>query len=62
MEIFNAFYDFFGFELLADASTFVDWINAITQILIGLFIVFFFLRSVFLLMVQIGNGGGFLDD
>lgn len=62
MEIFNSFYDFFGFELLAESATLVDLFNNLVQIFIGLFIVLFFLRSLIILMLEIGSGKGFIDD
>lgn len=61
MEIFDAFYDFFGFELLTEVSTFTDLFNAILQVMTGLFIVFFFLRSLILLMLEIGNGRSIIE-
>lgn len=61
MEIFDAFYDFFGFELLTEVSTFTDLFNAILQVITGLFIVFFFLRSLILLMLEIGNGRSIIE-
>lgn len=61
MEIFDAFYDFFGFELLTEVSTFTDLFNAILQVLTGLFIVFFFLRSLILLMLEIGSGRSIIE-
>ena len=41
MEVFTNFYDFFGLDLLADSATFVDLINNIFQIGLGLFITCF---------------------
>lgn len=61
MEIFDAFYDFFGFELLTEVSTFTDLFNAILQVMTGLFIVFFFLRSLILLMLEIGSGRSIIE-
>lgn len=61
MEIFDAFYNFFGFELLTEVSTFTDLFNAILQVMTGLFIVFFFLRSLILLMLEIGNGRSIIE-
>ena len=55
MEIFNSLYDFFGFELLAEASTFVDLLNALVQVGLGVFIVCFFLKSIFALMLNMFN-------
>lgn len=55
MEIFNDFYDFFGFELLSESATFVDLINYIFQIGLGLFIVCFFIKALFALMSNIFN-------
>lgn len=55
MEIFNSLYDFFGFELLTDAATFVDLINALTQVGLAVFIVCFFIKSIFALMLNMFN-------
>ena len=55
MEIFNSLYDFFGFELLNDSSTFVDLINNMFQIGLGVFIVCFFIKSIFALMLNMFN-------
>lgn len=55
MDIFNSFYDFFGFELLSDSSTFFDLLNSMFQIGLGLFIVCFFLKSIFALMLNMFN-------
>lgn len=55
MDIFNSFYDFFGFELLSETATFVDLVNNILQIGLGLFIVAFFIKSLFSLMLNIFN-------
>lgn len=51
MEVFENFYDFFGFELLADSATFVDLINNIVQIGLGLFITCFFIKALISLMI-----------
>ena len=55
MEVFTNFYDFFGLDLLADSATFVDLINNIFQIGLGLFITCFFIKSLFSLMLNIFN-------
>ena len=55
MEIFNSLYDFFGFELLNEAATLTDLINNLVQISLGVFIVCFFLKSIFALMLNMFN-------
>lgn len=55
MEVFNDFYDFFGFELISQSATFVDVINNILQIGLGLFIVCFFIKALFALMSNVFN-------
>lgn len=55
MEIFNSFYDFFGFDLLAESATFIDLINHMFQVGLALFIVCFFLKSIFALMLNMFN-------
>ena len=53
MEVFTSFYDFFGLDLLADSATFVDLINNLVQIGLGLFIVCFFIKALFALMLNL---------
>lgn len=55
MDIFNSFFDFFGLELLTESATFVDLINNLVQIGLALFIVCFFIKSLFALMLNIFN-------
>lgn len=55
MEIFESFYNFFGFELLSDSATLVDLINYFLQIGLGLFILCFFIKALFSLMLNIFN-------
>lgn len=49
MELVNELYDFFGIELLTESATFVDLINSLIQISIGVWLTVFIIRSVFLL-------------
>ena len=53
MEIFNSFYEFFGFELLSDSATLVDLINSLVQIGLAVFILCFFIKALFSLMISI---------
>lgn len=55
MEVFTSFYDFFGLDLLTDTATFVDLINNLIQIGLGLFIVAFFIKALFSLMLNVFN-------
>lgn len=55
MQIFNDFYDFFGLELISESATLVDLINNFIQIGLGLFIVCFFIKSLFSLMLNVFN-------
>ena len=41
-------YDYFGFELLSQSSTFVDLINNMLMIGIGVWLTIFIIRSLFL--------------
>ena len=50
MEIANLLYDFFGFDVLAESATFVDFICSTSKVLIGVYITVFVIRSVFLLL------------
>ena len=40
MEIYNMLYDFFGFELLTEQATMVDYVNVLLKI--GLYFVLFY--------------------
>lgn len=51
MEVFSDFYDFFGLELLTETATFVDLINNIFQIGLGVFITCFFIKSLLSVMI-----------
>ena len=53
MEIFNSFYEFFGLELLSESATLVDLINNIVQVGLALFIICFFIKALFALMINI---------
>lgn len=53
MEIFNSFYEFFGLELLTESATLVDLINNVVQIGIAMFILCFFIKALFALMINI---------
>ena len=53
MDIFNSIYNFFGLELLADSATFIDLINNLVQVGLAIFIVCFFIKSLFALMTNI---------
>lgn len=48
MVIVQDLYDFFGFELLTESATFVDLINNLVMIGIGVWVTIFIIRSLFL--------------
>ena len=50
MEIANLLYEFFGFDVLVESATFVDFICSTCKVLIGVYITVFVIRSVFLLL------------
>lgn len=51
MEVFSDFYDFFGLELLTETATFVDLINNLFQIGLGVFITCFFIKALLTVMI-----------
>lgn len=51
MEVFTDFYDFFGLELLSETATFVDLLNNVIQIGLGVFITCFFIKSLLTVMI-----------
>lgn len=53
MEIFNSFFDFFGLDLLTESATLVDLINNLVQIGLAMFILCFFIKALFALMINI---------
>ena len=48
MVIVQDIYDFFGFELLTESATFIDLINNMLMIGIGVWVTIFIIRSMFL--------------
>ena len=48
MEIYESIIDFFGIVPLTSASTFIDLVNYIISLGVGVFIVAFLIRSLFL--------------
>lgn len=55
MDIFNSFYDFFGLELLSQSANIVDLFNNLLEIGLGLFILCFFIKSLFACILNIFN-------
>lgn len=55
MDIFNSFYDFFGLELLSQSANIVDLFNNLIEIGLGLFILCFFIKSLFACILNIFN-------
>lgn len=50
MEIFNALYNFFGFDLLTETATLTDLLNVGLKIGLAVFITCFFIKSLFSIM------------
>ena len=48
MVLVQDLYDFFGFELLTESATFVDLINNLVMIGVGVWLTIFIIRSLFL--------------
>lgn len=55
MEIFNSIIDFFGFELLGSSATLIDFFNVVLKIGVAVFVVCFFIKSLFVMMSFITN-------
>lgn len=50
MEIYESIIDFFGITPLTSSATLVDLFNLSIQIFVGMFLVCFFIRSLFLVV------------
>lgn len=48
MAIIESLYNFFGFNLISESSSFVDLLNSILQISCGLWVTIFIIRSLFM--------------
>lgn len=48
MILVNDLYDYFGFELLTESATFVDLLNNMLMIGLGVWLTIFIIRSLFL--------------
>lgn len=57
MEIYNMLYDFFGFELLTEQATMVDYVNVLLKIGLAVFILCFFIKGLFSCMTNMVHGG-----
>ncbi len=56
MEIYNILYDFFGFELLTESSTLIDFLNCGFKVGLAVFITCYFIKGFFVLFGVLGNG------
>lgn len=54
MELSQIIYDYFGFEMLTESSTFIDLLNNFALIGCGLWITLFIIRSLFM-VTRIGD-------
>lgn len=50
MEIFNALYSFFGFDLLTETATLIDFLNCGLKVGLAVFVTCFFIKSLFSIM------------
>lgn len=50
MDIYNSLIQFFGIDALTSASTATDYLNCIIQIFVSVYLVCFFIRSLFLVV------------
>ncbi len=50
MEIYNYLLDFFGFELLSESATLIDFMNVAIKIGVAVFITCFFFKALFAIM------------
>lgn len=48
MELVQSLYDFFGFNLITEAQTFPELMSYIFEVFIGVWIVLFVIRSLFM--------------
>lgn len=58
MSIFNSLYEFFGFDLLSETATLIDFINVALKIGVAVFITCFFIKALFSIMGFISNDRG----
>lgn len=58
MDIFNSLYEFFGFDLLSETATLIDFINVALKIGVAVFVTCFFIKALFSIMGFIGNDHG----
>lgn len=57
MEIFNEIIDFFGFDLIGESATLIDFFNTIIKIGVAVFVLCFFIKFLFVMMNFIIRGG-----
>ena len=50
MDIYNSIIQFFGIDTLTSASTFTDYLNILSEIFVSVYLVAFFIRSLFLVV------------
>lgn len=50
MEIFNEIIEFFGFDLLGESATLIDFFNTVIKIGVAVFVVCFFIKFLFVMM------------
>lgn len=58
MSIFNSLYEFFGFDLLSETATLVDFINVALKVGVAVFVTCFFIKALFSIMGFISNDRG----
>ena len=52
MEIYNSLIEFFGITPIQSSATFVDLINEMMSIFVGVYLVAFMIRSLFLIVAM----------
>lgn len=50
MDIYNSLIQFFGIDTLSSTATFIDLVNFMFAVTIGVYLVAFFIRSLFLMV------------
>lgn len=55
MEIFNSIITFFGFDMLSQSATLIDFFNVVLKIGVAVFVLCFFIKSLFVMMSFITN-------
>ena len=50
MQLANMIYDFFGFSVISQSATFIDLLDAVIKIGVGLWVTIFIIRSMMMVL------------